>query len=333
MPDEGATQNPEAVVGSSTVDLGNGNGDGGGENPEIARERKRANDAYALLRRSNASISELQERLNKLEADRTVPPAAAAQPAAREPGLNDPDPEPNRASDPVEWLAWCRREDRREAARNQARNEMESLNTFAVSSEQIARQQIPDYDQAIGYLRSDYRKELEDSGELYVTALDMLAASQNDPNGRAAITNRMAEKGLSEIEAAQDLCADAAFEWRRQRIVKAQRMKGGNPAVEAVNMAKRRGYKTVAAGGAAQATGTGDALDELTRRQNLRRGTETIGDIRDAGEPREKRAWNRAQLDELQQSNPKEWRRVIKEIAAAADEQGAASVLPAIITR
>ena len=284
----------------------------------LAREQREKNAAYASLRKRDATIAQLTARLDKLEqqgATRETKPAAVVG-----------DAEPDANEDPIGWMKWNREQDRKEAQRNRQQQEMENLNSFGVASEATARQQVPDYDAHMEFLRNDYRKELEDSGELDEAAMQLLS----DPAGRQNALNHASQKGLTEMDAARDLCAIGAWEWRRQRIVAAQRRLGGNPALKAVELAKRRGYKSPDGTRQLNATGdtsnrgtTGaivdDALGELERRKNLRAASQTTADVRDGGEVREKRAWTYDQLQELRRTNPKEFNKVTKEIANDAD--------------
>jgi hypothetical protein len=315
---------------------------------EAARERREKQNVIETLRKRDAkirqqdeSISALQARLDRLEESRQEPtkrPAAAV-------AVNGEDPEPNRNDEPLEWLAWCRREDKREAARERQQGDWQNLNTFAVNSEQFARDKEPHYDEAREYLRSHYRDELEGTGELEEAGLRLLQMAQNDKTGqtRQQLNARMAEKGLSELEAAKDWCFDAAFESRRMETVKAQLRKGGNPALKMVDLAKQRGWKPGtqyrgAGLGAEDKNNRGstgvlvdDAMKELDRRKRLRAGTETVADVRDGGEVSEKRTYTRQQLDELRNSNPAEYKRAIQEIVAASEEDPSAH--HGIITR
>lgn len=283
---------------------------------ELARERKRANDAYALMRKQEQRLRELEAKIEK-------------QPTSTSRNTNNPitgeDPEPDADSDPIGWMKWSRREDQRKAESDRQRNEMLNLNTFGQTSEAIARQQVPDYDKAMEYLREDYRRELEDSGELDFTA----AQAMNDPQQRSNIISHASARGVSELEAAKDLVAAAAWEWRRQRIVAAQQRLGGNPALKAVEMAKKRGWAGQSSGGGTTTGVVDDVLKELERKKNLRAAGNTTADVRDGGEPREKRAWNYDQLAELKRTNPAEFRKVIAEIATDADSDP--SVLNGVI--
>jgi len=219
------------------------------------------------------------------------------------------DPEPNIEEDPTGWMKWSRRQDQRQAAFDRQRQEFDNLNSFGLAAEATARQQHPDYDQAMEFLRQDYRKELEDSGELDETAMQLL----NDPAGRQNVLAHAAQKGLSEQDAASELCATGAWEWRRQRIVAAQRRLGGNPALKAVEMAKKRGYKP----GEATNRSLGAGGDERNK------GTTGIRSIMNEPGPEPTRtqqpgrALNRHELDALP---PQARREEIRRIAAAMED-------------
>jgi hypothetical protein len=282
---------------------------------ELAREKKRANDAYANLRKRDATITALTQRLDRLESERSDKRETRQ---AATTAITGDDPEPDADTDYIAWMKWSRREDQRMLARDRQRQEMDNINTFGATSEAIARQQVPDYDKAMEFLRTDYRKELEDSGELDEAAMQLMS----DPNQRQNIANHAAAKGLSESDAARDLCAMGAWEWRRQRIVLAQKRLGGNPALKALDLAKRRGWGT--SQGNQGTTGVvDDGLKELERKRALRAAGNTTADVRDGGEVREKRAWTYDQLAELSRTNKTEYNKVIKEIAADADSNPA----------
>ena len=215
-----------------------------------------------------------------------------------------------------------------------AQNESSNLNTFALSAETAAKTEHPDYDKALNWLRDDYRKELEDSGELQEAAL----AALNDPNQKRNIEQHALSKGITEFDAALDLCAVGAFEWRRQQIVKSARRTGANPAVKAYEMAKKRAKGTPWADGAADtttartATQVDASLAEMERKRNLRSAEQSLSETR-GSEPHDKRVWTRRELEDLRQNNPKEFKRAIAEIAQQADAGDPRDVLGNLITR
>lgn len=301
------------------------------QNDEVLKERKRANDAYAALRKRDAEyrrdIEDLRQKISSMEQTRSTPQRAT--------GGDDPEPDPEQ--EPMKWFQWRdRQRDKAFQAELQRRDQMQAqqgqfaaMQNFALSSEAAARQQVPDYDNHLAFLRESYRKEMEDTGELPDAASRGLA----DPNYRQIILNRAAEKGLSEYDAALDWAADLAWEIRRQNIVSISQRTGANPALKAVQMAKRRGYGNQAIMGdlgfkplsgqpGTHTTGAfvEDGLKELERRKNLRAGTNTTADIKDGGEVQERRAWKRGELEELRTTNPKAYRQAIQDIANMADE-------------
>lgn len=227
------------------------------------------------------------------------------------PDFIDPDPEPNIDEDPTGWMKWSRRQDQRQAALDRQRQDFNNLNSFGLAAEATARQQVPDYDQAMEFLRLDYRRELEESGELDEAAMPLLA----DPAGRQNVLAHAAQKGLSEVDAARDLCAMGAWEWRRQRIVAAQRRMGGNPALKAVEMAKRRGYKA----------GLSNRQPTLSSSESGESRRMTVGAQSILAEPAreptptpQRRVLNRQELDALP---PKARAEEIRRIAAAMDDE------------
>jgi len=316
----------DATSTTTGADLAGGVGEGGnGGAPteptteelktKAEAETKRANEAHKLLRKRDQDFRGLQERLDKLEQERA---AQRAQTQGTTSAASD-DAEPNAEENYVEWLKWDRRQlEKRLAqsdAQRRAETEAQNLNTFAMTSEAAARAEIPDYQPAVEFLIEDYRKELKLTGELDLAVDDALA--DKNPQTRDNISRVMAERGISEREAAEDLVVRAAFEYRRQRAVRAAARHGGNPAKSAYELAKHRGWK------GAQGTRTMAVVDgavkEMERRRKLDAGTQTLGGIHEGGEPHDTRVYTRAELDEMRLKNPAEFRRVSREIAAQLD--------------
>jgi hypothetical protein len=291
----------------------NQDGGEGGENNGTG-ERKGAGDAWKLLRQRDGQLAEQarklaaqEERLARLEAERVSSDNEKAAPV-------DPNAEPDITTHPADWLKWSRKQDQIERQQQAVNNQLTELNSWAMSQEAVARQQLPDYEPAVAYLRTDYAKELEETGELDQAIFEAM----QDPNQKQNITNYAIQQGVSEPEAAREMVINASWEWRRRQIVKAQRRKGGNPAVKAYEMAKKRGWNGQApkqAGGKV----VDEALNELERKRNLTRGTQSLSDVRDGGEPRDQRVWTYDDLDALRKSNPAEYRRVTTVIATQAD--------------
>lgn len=271
--------------------------------------RKGDGEAWKLLRDRDRRMKEQDERIKRLEAslagrgDGGVPAAGS--------GTDEPDVNEN----PGEWLKWSREQDKRERTKElqqlQFAQQNSEINAWATGAEAQARAKFADYDDGIKWLKKSYTDELAATGELDQAAVELMA----DPSKRELVTNHALNNGMSEVDAARDLCAAGAFEWRRQRIVAAQRRLGGNPAEEAYKLATARGYKR--GGPTVDAT-----LAEMERKRALRDAGQTTADIREGGEPRDKRVWTNAELQELQRTNPQEFRRAIKDIASQADAEG-----------
>lgn len=303
-----------------------------------AKLKREKDEAFRLLRSRDNQVRQLSERVKEIDDLRaeinTLKQSRERAPKSESIAPLSDDGLPDINTDPTGWLKATREQDRQERIREQQQaalqNEQTTLNSFALSAEAVAKTQHPDYDKAMEFLRTDYRKELEDSGELHEAAF----AALNDPNQKKNIDRYALEKGTTEVEAAVDMCAIGAWEWRRGQIVKAQRRSGGNPAVKAYEMAKRRGYKGEAGGvdGARSSTQVDASLAEMERKRNLRAAEQSLSDVR-GGEPHDKRVWTRAELEDLMRSNPKEYRRAIAEIANQADSGDPRDVLGSIITR
>lgn len=318
---------------------------------EAARERREKQNIIETLRKRDArtrqqddTIAALQARLDRIETERQEQQNGAVHTAPRGTITAD-DPEPDIDTEPTKWFKWRDLRDERRRQQEAQQNDIKSLNTFAVTSEQSAREKEPHYDEARDFFRNHYRGELEASGELEEAALRVLAQAASDKTGftRQQVNARMAEKGLSELDAAKDWCFEAAFEARRMDTVRAQLRRGGNPALQLVEMAKQRGWKpgTQFPGarlapadkndkGSTSAL-VDDSMKELERRRNLRAATQTTADVRDGGEVPEKQVYNRAQLEELQRTNPAEYKRAIAQIVADAESDPSAH--HGIITR
>ncbi len=288
---------------------------------EVEAQTKRANEGYKTLRKRDEEQRQLRERIDKNErdmADLRASIKGGGKPAPME--LAGDEPEPSQEDEPLKWLAWRdakrEKEFERRMQQQQAQSAADQLNTFALTSEAAAKQKYPDYDQAMPFLVEDYKKELKTSGELDL-AIDEMLADQR-PEIRNALSRTMAEKGVGEREAAEDLVARSAFEYRRQRIVRAAAKHGGNPAEQAYELAKHRGWK--GAQGTARATTVDSSLAEMERKRKLAAGTQTLSGVHDGGESADTRIWTYPELRELERTNPAEFRKVTRAIAAGADE-------------
>ncbi len=287
---------------------------------EVEAQTKRANEGYKTLRKRDEEQHQLRERIDKNERDMADLRASIKGGGAATTQASGEDLEPNADEEPIKWIQWNRRQEKREndqrIAQMQAQSEADRLNTFALTSEAAAKQKYPDYDQAMPFLVEDYKKELKTSGELDL-AIDEMLADQR-PEIRNALSRTMAEKGVGEREAAEDLVARSAFEYRRQRIVRAAAKHGGNPAEQAYELAKHRGWK--GAQGTARPTTVDSSLAEMERKRKLAAGTQTLSGVHDGGEPADTRIWTYPELRELERTNPAEFRKVTRAIAAGADE-------------
>ena len=317
------------------------------ETPEkLKAQRDKAirdkDQAFSLLRSRDLKVSQMSERLKSLdtlEAEMTeIKRRLPAATATAETTTFDPNVEPDINTDPTNWMKW---KDRRDEQRwqqlqqqNNARSEIDALNAYGQSAEVAAKAQYPDYDDAMAFLKKDYQDELMETGELRRAAKQAL----RDPSQKQNIEAYALDHGMSETEAALELCAVGAWNWRRNQIVAEARESGDNPAAKAYKLAQRRGYKGKGeAGGmdgtkARTATQVDASLAEMERKRNLKAAEQSLSDVRGA-EPQDKRVWNRRELEDLQRNNPAGYRRAIREIAEQANAEGAQNVLPSVITK
>ena len=304
---------------------------GADENPDIIKERAKANRAYQELRvYKEKTIPELQAEMETLRAE--VRAGRATETVARAAEVKADDPEPDADTDPVRWMKWARLQDRADMQRTLGsvlgRAENDSLATFEATSLAAAKAKYPDYEDGLKWLYEDYKKELMETGELDLTAHDALA----DPKQRENISNFAIQNGMSEIDAARELVAQGAFNYRRNRILTAAKRNGFNPADKTYDMAKRRGWKGAGLGPKNNST-VDEALKEMERKKNLRAAEQTVGG-RDGSAVQDGRVYTRNELEELRRTNRAEYNRAISEIANKANNEGAeAAGLPDILTR
>ena len=301
---------------------------------ERGAQEKRANQALGLVRKRDEEAARVRERLDKNDREMAELRAAlnkggGAEAVQRTDGA---DPEPDKTENPIEWLAWDRRQERAENARREAerdaRSEADRLNNFAISSEAAARAELPDYEDAMKFLVDDFRSELKTTGELDLSIDEMLADRRQDV--RDAVSRVMAERGIDERAAAEELIVQAVFEHRRMRTVRSAAKRNQNPAKKGYELAKHRGWKGAQGtrnldGGTDKrnqgSTGAivDDAMKELERKRALQRGTQTTAGVHEGGEPHDTRVYTYQELRDLERSNPAEFRRATREIAANAD--------------
>lgn len=307
------------------------NAGGGAAQPSIEelqarldKAEKDKGDAFRLLRDRTLKAQQLEKNVTDLRSEfdefkrgRSAAPVEGAP--RRE--FDGTEAEPDINAEPTDWMRWNAAKTRRELfARDQQGEQMrslDSLNSFAVAAEVAARQEHPDYDDAIKYLRNDYRKELEETGELHQAALDAVA----DPRQRQNIENYAMMHSMTMEDAAAELVVNSAWEYRRQQIVKDARRTSDNPASRAFRLAQRRGYKPKGAEGeitASSSTQIDRSLQEMERKKNLREAGQSLADTA-GSEPRDQKVWTRDELENLRRNNPDEYRRAIASIANTMD--------------
>jgi hypothetical protein len=213
-----AEYEPDAVdasVEGEAEQEGEGEDEAPAPKPEKSEAEKAAASLQKALRAERRERQALQAKIEQLERIATAPPKAEANPWE---GIPDPNEDPIGALEHIKRLADTQAEQQRqESARAQQEaamlRQVQSIADAMRNAEEDFRDDTPDYDNAVNFLRDQVLAELEDNG-------------------------------MSKAEALEKMNRDFL------NLVPTALRAGKNPAEVAYKMAQKRGYKGLDKAGA-----------------------------------------------------------------------------------